>query len=889
MRFSTRVAGFLMVCLIFCFSLLKAQDLYPVSIDEKVVHASLIVEGKVIGKKSYWNSAHTMIYTSNEIEVYKVFKGNLQQTRINVVTVGGAVGDHCILTSNLLTLDIEDVGVFFCEENPRLKTLGPVNGLFDVYSSRQGFVRYNLDNKSANTPFANYDDIEKTLYRELQIKTGRKIEIKNRSFSITPPTPTIQSNNSILAPVITSFSPATVNAGTLLDPANNELTINGSGFGPASGSAAVLFSHADFSPGTQFAVIPYNNELIKSWSDTKIVVRTPTAAGTGIFKVRDNAGTIVNSPSNLDVRYSVLTADFMGQSGIGIKQFNLGNMNGSGGYSLKYSTNTANSGVNINTSPAKETFKRALNTWKETVGLNFVEAGTSNLQVVDVNDNENLIMYDNGGTTIGPLGAGVLATCFSGITICGGDPVNNQARKSGFDIVIRNTGYSTGSTPFTLGPCPPFSEPSSVVDLESVLLHELGHALNLGHIVDALQGSGAGTATPAKVMHFSVSFNQRRISLDYSAKVGGTFCVTQHAYTYGTCVVGAAEMSPLATILEAKDECPATFPVSTTPMFTTVNFDLSHATSNKFVDPAFNQMTVDGTGANITNTAYYVFRTGSSGGDLSLEILNYSTVPVEVKDCPIGGTGIQVTGVKLAVYAVPACPTGGAYPTPIAYRTFSASGIVPAISGLTGNSTYLLVVDGIQNTKAVFDMVFSGSALPVLSANLTGEVVGSSNHLSWTTDPDFGATEMILERSVDGETFNDLIQVPDGQLIDGEYLDESPLPGDNFYRLWVKNTNGVIQYSKIVKLNSNEGFSLSLYPNPASQELNIKIISEEPGKYGISIFNVYGQKVYRKDVNVTSRIHVETVEVTGFKVGMYLVAVYNKDNKRITAGTIKFR
>src|SRR5678815_5141096 len=117
-------------------------------------------------------------------------------------------------------------------------------------------------------------------------------------------------------------------------------------------------------------------------------------------------------------------------------------------------------------------------------------------------------------------------------------------------------------------------------------------------------------------MHFSIAYNQRRISLDYAAKTGGLYLVTPHGYNFGNCVVGDPEMSPVQTIVEAKDDCPSTFPVSTMPIFTKINFDLAHATSNKLVDPAFNQWKKDGTGANVTNNAFYAFKTNETGGTL---------------------------------------------------------------------------------------------------------------------------------------------------------------------------------------------------------------------------------------------------------------------------------
>jgi hypothetical protein len=885
MRRFTGRAGLIFGCLILVFSIARTQGLYPVSTEQKILKSTLIVEGKVISRKSAWNTKHTMIYTASEVEVYKVFKGSLQKNTIEIITVGGAVGGDFIQASHLLELNKNEVGVFFCRPNRDRNAPPEFTGAVEVYSSSQGFYKYDLRSKTAAAPFIEYADIERMLYRDLRNKTGRSPEIKNSKFTLEKPASKFQSDNSTLAPVISSFSPATVTAGTLLDPTNNVLTITGTGFGSASGDAAVLFTNADAAAGS-FTDVAYSSPLIVSWSATQIKVKVPTQAGTGPIRVIDNAGNFITTSGSLNVLYSVLTADF--GTGYGIKQFNLGNMNGQGGYSIKYSISTANSGVNINTSPAKATFQRALNTWKDGTGVNFIEAGTTTMQTVNPDDGENIIQYDNGGTGMPALDDGVLATCFSGINMCTNDPAN-QARKTGFDIVLRNTGYSSGSTPFTLGPCPPFSEFSNVVDLETVLLHELGHALNLGHIVDPLQGSGPGTATPGKVMHFSIAYNLRRISLDYAAKTGGLYVVTPHGYTFGNCVVGNPEMSPVETILESKDECPSTFPVSTMPTFTKINFDLAHATSNKLGDPAYNQWKKDGTGANVTNTAFYAFKTNETGGSLNMEVKNYNTSPLAISACGVGGTGIQVTGVKISMYKVSSCPSGGSFPVPVDYQTFKTNGALSVVPGLAANSTYLIAVDGIQNTKAVFDIEFSGSALPIQSTDLAGSIVGDHNELTWTTDSSFDVSEMVLERSDDGVNYVEIHEIlGDEEQQSGQYSDVNPLPGANYYRVRVQNTSGSILYSEVVTLNrsDNGGITVNLATNSSFSQINLEIITstnEGFGTYGATIVNSIGQQMLVEKYNINTRRHQETIDIANLSKGIYYIKIFGKNGEKIKA------
>src|SRR5688572_18332781 len=290
MRSFTGYAGFIFGCLILCFSVARTQGLYPVSTEQKIINSTLIVEGKVLSKKSAWNSGHTMIYTTSTVEVYKVFKGTLQSNTVDIITIGGVVDGHLIQATHLLELNKNDLGVFFLRPNKSQNVPTDVISALEVYSSSQGFYKYDLKQKTASAPFIEYNDIEKLLYRDLRNKTGRSPEIKNSTFSLEKPISRFQSDNSILAPVISSFSPATVTAGALLDPTNNVLTITGTGFGTRSGEAAVLFSHADFSVGTQFTEVLHSSPLIVSWSATQIRVRVPTQAGSGPIRVVDNTG-----------------------------------------------------------------------------------------------------------------------------------------------------------------------------------------------------------------------------------------------------------------------------------------------------------------------------------------------------------------------------------------------------------------------------------------------------------------------------------------------------------------------------------------------------------------------------------------------------------------------
>ncbi len=293
---------------------------------------------------------------------------------------------------------------------------------------------------------------------------------------------------------------------------------------------------------------------------------------------------------------------------------------------------------------------------------------------------------------------GVLESTYSWFSACQQNGDILIAQKTGFDIVLRNEAVSTGDNlSIEDGPCFPAQ---NSYDLEMIVLHELGHALNLSHINDDFENGGAGyvSVNPSKLMHYAILDYVGRRSPDISAYDGALYDITPQRNVYGNCGLYAQEMTPLTATKPTEDECPSTFPSSPIADNTVVNFDLVHATSNKLKDPSFRQVTCSGSGTTVTNNLYYAFSTGSES-QVTLDISNYTTVPAELNAC-------SGQGIRMALYDVQTCPQAQAYPTPVICSTFSANGTLK-LEQLQQNHKYLLYFDGIRNTKASFYVTFN--------------------------------------------------------------------------------------------------------------------------------------------------------------------------------------
>jgi len=865
--------------LIFSIGSINAQ-LYKVALDETVNNSTLIAEGKVIGKKSFWNDAHTMIFTANTVEVYKIFKGNIIGGTIEVMTQGGSVGPDAVEVSELLQLDIGKIGVFFCEPN-RLNLKSPLTQkiLYDVYASDQGFLRYDFENDEARAPFATYKKIESNLYKIIQQKTGQSFRAVHGAFSVASimAQKALQSGQTVLAS-ISSFSPATVHGGALNDPTNNTLTINGSGFGTASGSAEVRFKDGNSDFTTPDYSVPYTSSYMVSWSDTKIVIKVPSRAATGKIAVVISDGSIVQSTATLDVFYSVLDAAFDFSPTVDttvVVEPRLMNTNNSGGYNFKYSTSTSGGGKNFSTDPVKATFLSALTTWKESAGINFSEGPTTPVQKIE-DDTNNLVVFDNLNTGVSPMASGVLEITYSFSSLCYvASPFQvYAAQKRGFDILIRNNGVSVGNIPFEEGPCFPAE---GTYDRETVILHELGHALNLAHINDDFEGISVPNLNPEKVMHYAITSSVDRRSLDNSAYKAGFYTTTKQNNIYGSCGLFASEMTPLSYIVLFNDECPSTFPVAATTPGTVVNFDLVHATSNKFVDPQYTAVNCSNSGTQVTNNAYYAFKTNNtSNGTLTISISGYVTTPASVASC-IG------EGVRLALYNVSSCPTGQSYPQPIACRTFSADGTLTDITGLLPNHSYLLYFDGLRNTKANFNATLNGSALPLNLSNFTGEFINGKNQLYIYVLQAINVKTISIEKSSDGIHFSEIGALPSSLNWMGKhtYTDAQPFAGNNYYRLRIVNNDGTFDYSNILLLKNDAKRLVYIYPNPVKDVLTIGVTSLNAARYNCLVYDISGKLLFSGTHQLAQGVQTISIPFNQIAAGVYVVKVADEDGNTI--------
>jgi len=482
----------------------------PLSLQLRVQQSAVIVEGIVTGKSGFISPFDNLIYTTYTIHVSKLLKGNLTGNYISMIEKGGTVGNKTLQATPALDLAPGQQGIFMFVSLQHHLTQVLINSpypCFEAYGLAQGFIKYDVPANIARDPFNSY---KMSALRDSIIRLTGQTPFSTNSIPAFPNEKQLTS-----VPQISGFFPDSLSAGTL-----SVLSIHGSGFGIARGTGTVSFNYMNDNGESIEAL---SNEYF-SWSDTLIQVFIPTGAGTGAIKVTQ-AGNTATSAAILTVPYTMVT--YIDSSIAREYPIYLVNANGQGGYDFYM-----NDSMFAN-APAAAAFLRALNTWRCNTKVDWNYIGTSS--ATSSTPSANLVYFD----TNDPLPAGVLGQLLWNFEYCGSG-TNLQSYLSYFDLVIRaDIGWCYG----------PENPTPDQYDIETVFLHELGHAHMLGHAVSTGDFMHSSTAPGVQIRDLSIgnlAGGNYEMSNSASIKPCGHAGITYYSQACNTTAINEIEEAELS-------------------------------------------------------------------------------------------------------------------------------------------------------------------------------------------------------------------------------------------------------------------------------------------------------------------------------------------------------
>lgn len=485
-----------LVCLSTADLLSQCNSLSP-CITERTEGSSLIVEGIVVDQEAFSDPQTQFIYTRHYIQPTKLLKGQTESALLELVTLGGVLEDQAMQVSGALELQEGASGIFMLDtyRGSHIAGTRSNSNIYRPVAGKAGFISYRPDGEQAYDGNKLYNHRQE-VYGIFERLTGKAYhEVGDISFPS-------EDRSSMM---IQDIFPTVANAG-----ASDTVYISGVGFGEVPGT--LFFANADNGGQGYTSTFPWH---IASWSDSLIQVQVPHKAGTGGLIVLGSAG-IAFSQENVEVQFA--HTNLVSSGNFFQPQLIDDGDDEDGGYRFSLSHNNDNNGTPVaEVEGALEALVRAASAWQDSVAAPIyigADCPTTDLQQPSGSDDGvNLITFDSDAWDLDvEVSPYALAVTISRYARC----EDSEWEVADIDIIIRRDGEGINWY-FGEAAYPADNE----LDFQSVMVHELGHALQLQHVVDE-----------QAVMHYSTTFGRVSRHLGTEDDIAGANYVLEHSTNY---------------------------------------------------------------------------------------------------------------------------------------------------------------------------------------------------------------------------------------------------------------------------------------------------------------------------------------------------------------------
>ena len=176
-----------------------------------------------------------------------------------------------------------------------------------------------------------------------------------------------------------------------------------------------------------------------------------------------------------------------------------------------------------------------------------------------------------------------------------------------------------------------------------------------------------------------------------------------------------------------------------------------------------------------------------------------------------------------------------------------------------------------------FDYDLSAS-LPVTITAFTLSAENKNAHLRWTTSEELNASHYVIQKSADGQNFNDvgILFTESNSSLNKTYHFTDPIAISDplvHYRLKIVDIDGSYRYSDVrllkTKVLSNTKKPL-IFPNPSAGDLYITLpVAWQQKKVSMEVYNQKGQMIRKQDFLLASQ--TEILSFGEMPKGIYLV------------------
>ena len=180
----------------------------------------------------------------------------------------------------------------------------------------------------------------------------------------------------------------------------------------------------------------------------------------------------------------------------------------------------------------------------------------------------------------------------------------------------------------------------------------------------------------------------------------------------------------------------------------------------------------------------------------------------------------------------------------------------------------------------------SNVSLPVTLTKFQVQKRNESALLTWETAQEANSNSFNIERSAEGNTFNQIGTVNargnSNAVTSYSFNDDAPIKGMNYYRLKQVDNDGKFEYSPVRTIMMNKESTITVYPNPAVNNIEISLPAQV-GQSTIEVSNSEGKIAKRINASNARLVHLSVIDLPA---GAYVIKVIS-NNKVETVPFVK--
>lgn len=169
------------------------------------------------------------------------------------------------------------------------------------------------------------------------------------------------------------------------------------------------------------------------------------------------------------------------------------------------------------------------------------------------------------------------------------------------------------------------------------------------------------------------------------------------------------------------------------------------------------------------------------------------------------------------------------------------------------------------------------STLPVKFVSLSAKQFPDHTALSWENEDDTQVNFYQIEKSINGNPFNNAGKVISNQ--SGKYAwRDNELTGKSVaYRIKAVLANGSFEYSNIISVKKEVAgvINMSVTPNPVrNRAVNVSLNGLKPGHYKLTILHNNGLQIFEKNISVANEyVSTEQINLSHTAAGNYFILI----------------